>query len=389
MDFLLAIVLAIVLALAAALVAALAVAGVGRRAPAGRPARGGAAGIQWDGPVACYPAKMVAAARAAVRGVIRDSRRFGPATAEDRRRLAAEAARLSGEHGVPMSTEQLVGLRSMELAELAQTGPVRARAEGPKLLAASRGGESVIAIAERLRLPPMAVLRQILAEEGLGAAALADPTQMPARLAREAEAASEADLGSRLNSMRARDRSQAYEDALGRHLRGLGLQFQTEDDLRRAHAASGGQGPLLTPDYLLSEPAHINGRAVHWIDAKDYPMYGGRLMARGLAKQAAKYTDAFGPGAMVFSGGVMCDARVLPEGAAAEPPLLLDGSHVAAEPRAAEPRAEKKGRIAAANPAPPSSGSTFASAAPSHWPRGPPMRGPTPSSRGHSRARSR
>jgi hypothetical protein len=51
-------------------------------------------------------------------------------------------------------------------------------------------------------------------------------------------------------------------------------------------------------------------------------------MTRSIAKQATKYTDAFGPGAMVFSGGVMCDARVLPEGASAEPPLMLDGSHV-------------------------------------------------------------
>jgi hypothetical protein len=203
---------------------------------------------------------------------------------------------------------------------------VRARAEGPKLLAASRGGESVIAIAERLHLPPMAVLRQILAEEGLGAAALADPTQMPARLAREAEAISEAARGSRLNSMRIRDRSRAYEEALGRHLHSLGLQFQTEDDLRRAHAAPGGQGPLLTPDFLLSEPTRINGRAVHWIDAKDYPMYGGRIMTRSIAKQATKYTDAFGPGAMVFSGGVLCDARVL----SMEPPLMLDGSQVTA-----------------------------------------------------------
>ena len=290
---------------------------------------GACADIEWDGPAACYPAGMVAAALTAVRGLIRTSRRFGPATAEDRRRLAAVAARLSGEHGVPMSTEQLIGMRTMELADLAQTGPVRARAEGPKLLAASLGGESVIAIAERLRLPPMAVLRQILAEEGLNPS-LADPAQMPARLAREAEAVFEADLGSRLNSMRTRARSQAYEDALGQHLRDLGLQFRTEDDLRREHAESGGQGPLLTPDYLLMEPARINGRTVHWVDAKDYPMYGGRIMARSIAKQATKYTDAFGPGAMVFSGGVMCDARVLPEGASAEPPLMLDGSHVTA-----------------------------------------------------------
>jgi hypothetical protein len=210
------------------------------------------------------------------------------------------------------------------------------------MLAASRAGEPVVAIAERLRVPPVAALRQILLELGHSAAAvramIADSAQMPPRLAREAPAVFEADLGSRLNAIRARARSQAYEDALGRHLRRLGLRFQTEDDLRRAHRTS---GPLLTPDYLLDEPVLIDGSPVHWIDAKDYPMYGSRLVARSLASQAAKYTAAFGPGAMVFSGGVMCDARVsLPEAGpkrAAKPPkiasaepLLLDGSHVGA-----------------------------------------------------------
>ena len=156
---------------------------------------------------------------------------------------------------------------------------------------------------------------------------IADPTQLPARLAREAQAIFEADLGSRLNADKIRARSQAYEDALGAHLRRLGLEFQTEDDLRRAHEASDGQSPLLTPDFLLSAPVRIDGKTVHWIDAKDYPMYGSRLVARSLASQAAKYTGAFGPGAMVFSGGLMCDVRV---SAGLASPLLLDGSHVGA-----------------------------------------------------------
>lgn len=293
--------------------------------------------IKWDGPADCYPKDMVTACQKFVRNMIRESRRFGPVSAEESDKLAAEARRLSRKYGVPVSGGQLVAMRNMEVALESQSGGARALRYGPEMLAASRGGESVVAIAERLRLPPMAALRQILLEEGYGAAAvramIADPTQLPARLAREAQAIFEADLGSRLNADKIRARSQAYEDALGAHLRRLGLRFQTEDDLRRAHEASDGQSPLLTPDFLLSEPVRIfgpeglDGKTVHWIDAKDYPMYGSRLVARSLASQAAKYTGAFGPGAMVFSGGLMCDARVLPK-SAGDPPLLLDGSHV-------------------------------------------------------------
>lgn len=287
--------------------------------------------IKWDGPADCYPKEMVTACQKFVRDMIRESRRFGPVSAEESDKLAAEARRLSRKYGVPVSGGQLVAMRNMEVALESQSGGARALRYGPEMLAASQGGEPVLAIAKRLRLPPVAALRQILLEEGYGAAAvramIADPTQLPTRLAREAQAIFEADLGSRLNADKIRARSQAYEDALEAHLRRLGLEFQTEDDLRRAHEASDGQSPLLTPDFLLSEPVRIDGKTVHWIDAKDYPMYGSRLVARSLASQAAKYTGTFGPGAMVFSGGLMCDARVLPK-SAGDPPLLLDGSHV-------------------------------------------------------------
>lgn len=311
------------------LLAALAARSNGAQRPGG--AIGGATGpvseIQWDGTTECYPKEMVIACQKVVKELIRKSRRFGPVSASEREELTAEARRLSREFSVRVSGSQLIAMRDMEVALESQSGGVRALRHGPEMLAASKGGESVVTIAERLRLPPMAALRQILLEEKHSAAAvramIVDPSRMPARLAREAQAIFEADLGSRFNASQSRARSQAYEDALGAHLRRLGLKFQTEDELRHAHRASNSQSPLLTPDFLLSRPVRINKSMVHWIDAKDYPMYGSRLVARNLASQATKYTKAFGPGAMVFSGGVMCDAHV-----GDQPLLLLDGTHV-------------------------------------------------------------
>jgi hypothetical protein len=320
------------------------------RLPRGTAVYGGAKGqrpIRWDGPADCLPKEMVAAGLKFVRGMIRESRQFGPANGEEISKLHAEARRLSRKYDAPMSGDQIVAMRDMEVAIESQTGGARALRYGPELLAANRGGEPVVAIAKRLRIPPMAVLRQILLESGHSPTAVramvANPAQLPDRLAHEAQAIFEADLGSRVNANRIRERSQAYEDALGDHLRTLGLEFLTENDLRRAHEASADPGPLLTPDFLLSEPAHIDGKTVHWIDAKDYPMYGGRLVARGLVSQATKYTTAFGPGAMVFSGGVMCNAGVLPNAVNGPAVLLLDGSHV--RPRGApEPVSRRQGR---------------------------------------------
>ena len=327
MQWLVAVILVILLVLAAAVVAA---AAAHSRARGARAALGGGNAVaRWDGPATCYPKAMVAECMRLVHGSA--GGRFGPAGPREAMNLAAEARRLSRKYGVPLGGGALLAMRDMEVALTAQAGGARARAHGAAMLAASRGGEPVVAIAERFRTPPMAALRQILLELGHSATAVqkmvADPEAlMPTRLAREAEAIAEADLGSRLNAGRIRARSQAYEDALGAHLRRrLGLRFRTESDLRLAPDP---RAPLLTPDFLLSEPVLIAGQEVHWVDAKDYPMYGSRLVARSLAQQAAKYTAAFGPGAMVFSGGVMCGAAA--KSNLAVPLLLLDGSHVVA-----------------------------------------------------------
>jgi hypothetical protein len=180
---------------------------------------------------------MVAEGLKFVRNLIRESRRFGPARAEDREKLAAEASRLSRKYDVAVSGSRLVAIRDMEVALESQAGGVRALRYGAEMLAASRAGEPVVAIAERLRVPPVAALRQILLELGHSAAAvramIADSAQMPPRLAREAPAVFEADLGSRLNADRIRARSQAYEDALGAHLRRLGLRRRRRLCLRR------------------------------------------------------------------------------------------------------------------------------------------------------------
>lgn len=339
MRWLFAIVLLILVALAALVLMAASTGAPGRGpAPSGAYSGGGPGPAAWDGPAACFPKAMVESCTRLVHDSAKG--RFGPAGPGEVEHLTREAARLSRKYNTPLSARQLLSMRDLEVVLAAQTGGARALRHGPAMLAASRGGEPVVAIAERFRVPPTAALRQILLELGHSAAEVrslvANPAQLPAGLAREAGAIAEADLGSRLNSERTRVRSQAYEDALGAHLRErLGLRFRTEADLRLAPDP---RGPHLTPDFLLCEPARINGRAVHWVDAKDYPMYGNRLVARGLTRQAAKYTAAFGPGAMVFSAGVMCGAQVGPAGAKNEP-LILDGSHVGGARPGAPPSA--------------------------------------------------
>lgn len=282
--------------------------------------------VSWNSGTVCHPKKMVAAAIKFVRKLPG----FGPVTDRERELLAAEAARLSKQHSATITGPQLVSIRNMEVALTAQRSGVRAQRFGEEIAKANRRGDSVLAIAARYNLPPVAVLRQILIEDGHSAQAvcamISDPARLPEKLQREADAVFKADMGSRYNATRVRANAATYEDKLAEYLRGIGLKFLTEDEIRLAHEERRSSGPLLTPDYLLTEKVRINGAPVHWIDAKAYAMYGSKLVAKGLVKQATKYNRAFGPGAMVFRGGVMCDASVLPP--TANPPLLLDGSHV-------------------------------------------------------------
>jgi uncharacterized protein with TPD motif len=296
--------------------------------------------LTWDGPSVRHPRALVAEAFAIARGLARADRPrfkridpgFGPARAAEVAFLATEANRLSAKYNIAFSAKNLASMRVMESALAAQWCGARIRGLREQLAKEYQNGATVLSLAVKHRAPPVAVLRQILAaagyEDETARRMLSEPARMPPRLSEEAEAIFEADLGSRVNADKIRQRAQDYEDALGGHLRSLGLSFKTEQELRSSAAAAGKEPPLLTPDFLLDAPAMINGRLVTWIDAKAYPMYGSALVSKGLAKQAIKYTEAFGPGAMVFEGGVAQDARVLPKNSPYPEPLLLDGSHV-------------------------------------------------------------
>ena len=94
-----------------------------------------------------------------------------------------------------------------------------------------------------------------------------------------------------------------------------------EDELHTAQQRAYGC-PVLTPDVLFRSPVFVNGQRVAWVDAKNF--YGsGLAMADGKHRtQIEKYTAEWGPGAVVFSGG-LSDALRLPDGC-----LLLDGSQL-------------------------------------------------------------
>lgn len=250
-----------------------------------------------------------------------------------------------------LTERQALSMRKLLLTERAcmATGRVRTQPHRAlELCAAYERGESLVDLARTADMPPIALFRVVLRERHASDLsvkqfkrfvqhALRQPAQvLPERdqleLARAfpvdcAAFTSEDDLyGQRRGAYR-------LERALQHHLTEHGVRFVTEDEQRVAHEASGAPGPLLsTPDILASRPVRINGRRVHWLDAKAY--FGPaaftrqgkqtfRMWLKKTREQAKRYDERFGPGAMVFALGYCTQlASLLPQ------TLLLDAAPV-------------------------------------------------------------
>ena len=195
-----------------------------------------------------------------VRDCIQKFRNYGPISEEERKFLSND--------------EDLIMIRNLEVTITSRQSGVKAmRYElAMKSLYAKTG--DVLLIAKKFNLPPMVVAKQLnipLTNDIL-----------------------EADLGSSVNMAITKAESQSYEDQVGEKLKDIGLDFYSEKELREKKS-------LLTPDYLIKDPPVLfRGKEVFWLDAKNYPLYNNRTVIRGLIKQAKKYNEAFGPGAMIF-----------------------------------------------------------------------------------------
>ena len=201
---------------------------------------------------------------------------FAPPSDAETLVYAGEAVRLSKRYSRKVTPAMIRSMHG-QVRSLA----ARNRASSSKGVVWSRyRKQSAPELARELDLPPMMVYKNMNRN-----------TRGPR------EDAEKIDAGSGVNQRASQKRAFAYEDVVGGQLCGAGARFYTEEDLRKS-------GSRLTPDFLLKSPITVDGRSIHWMDAKNYIYYGNPLTLRGLVKQARKYTAAFGQGAMVFSGGV-------------------------------------------------------------------------------------
>lgn len=103
-----------------------------------------------------------------------------------------------------------------------------------------------------------------------------------------------------------------FEEAVCNHLRTEGVPFQTEEDLRAFYSKgdqAGGDNQA-TPDIVLDASIVVNGQSVRWLDAKNFFGAAGydhrSLFYKNARRQAERYKQIWGPGALVYGLG-FCD----------------------------------------------------------------------------------
>ena len=64
-----------------------------------------------------------------------------------------------------------------------------------------------------------------------------------------------------------------------------------------------------TPDFLLKNPIKINGKLIHWIDAKNFFAFDHPFVLMMMNKTITKYNKYFGSGALMFGKGMVSNLK--------------------------------------------------------------------------------
>jgi hypothetical protein len=86
--------------------------------------------------------------------------------------------------------------------------------------------------------------------------------------------------------------------------------IQSEDEIRENQINKHGRA-IATPDLLFRVPIIINHYIINWIEIKDYAGLPFDWIHKSLASQLTKYTDNYGDGAIIFTGGFDSNLRKL------------------------------------------------------------------------------
>ncbi|NCF97074.1 MAG: hypothetical protein GWP21_04050 [Euryarchaeota archaeon] len=205
-----------------------------------------------------------------------------------------------------MTLDQALSLRSALLQQKTVYSHGQLQARGKALVRLYREGLGIVELSKKFDFPPMNVFRVVLKEMGWSKSRIKETLRSPSKFKQreraEFEAAEAADRVSNVDQSETHVRADLFEEILADWFEDQGVRVRRQPDMVKEQTKEHGR-PINTPDLLFLDHVEINGEPVAWIDAKHF--YGADVdfQRKKIAKQATRYVDAWGQGALVFRHG--------------------------------------------------------------------------------------
>ena len=212
-----------------------------------------------------------------------------------------------------MTLDQALSLRSALLQQKTVYSHGQLQARGKALVRLYREGLGIVELSKKFDFPPMNVFRVVLKEMGWSKSrikeTLRSPSKFKQRERNEFEAAEAADRVSNVDQSETHVRADLFEEILADWFEDQGVRVRRQPDMVKEQTKEHGR-PINTPDLLFLDHVEINGEPVAWIDAKHF--YGADVdfQRKKIAKQATRYVDAWGQGALVFRHGFCSNVHI-------------------------------------------------------------------------------
>jgi len=213
-----------------------------------------------------------------------------------------------------MTLDQALSLRSAMLQQKTVYSHGQLQARGKALYRLYREGVSVVDLSKKFDFPPMNIFRLILKEMGWSKSRIKETLRAPSKFKQrerdEFEAAEAADRVSNVDQSETHSRADIFEDILADWFENQGVRVRRQGEMVKEQMAEHGR-PVNTPDLLFLDHVEINGEPVAWIDAKHFYGADVNFQRKKIVKQAGRYVDTWGQGALVFRHG-FCDNLHIP-----------------------------------------------------------------------------
>lgn len=205
-----------------------------------------------------------------------------------------------------MTLDQALSLRSALLQQKTVYSHGQLQARGKALHRLYKDGVSIVDLSKKFDFPPMNIFRVILKEMGWSKSRIKETLRSPSRFKererKEFEAAEEADRVSNVDQSITHEKADIFEEILADWFENQGVRVRRQGEMVKEQMKEHGR-PVNTPDLLFLDHVEINGEPIAWIDAKHF--YGADVdfQRKKIVKQASRYVETWGQGALVFRHG--------------------------------------------------------------------------------------